>query len=62
METMLTTKDVCKLLGVSSRFVGKKMATGELRCVKLGSKKNSPVRFEAAEVEAYIAKMREASK
>jgi len=59
MEKLLTTEDVAEILGLAPSAVRlmRKRGTGP-RHVKFGCARQSPVRYEPAQVEAWIAARR----
>ena len=51
MKPLLKTKDVCELLGVSSRTVRRLTQSGQLRCISLS---RNFVRFREEDVEQFV--------
>jgi excisionase family DNA binding protein len=57
LDSLLTEQDVAERLATTARHVKKLRLEGKLAYVRIGNL----VRFEAAEVERYIASRRQAS-
>lgn len=53
-EPLLTRDDVAAYLQVSSRTVDRAVEKGWLPAIKLGPKKNAPLRFRLSAVDAAI--------
>jgi excisionase family DNA binding protein len=51
---LLTVGEVALTLRQSERTVRDKIASGDLRGVRIGSGPRAPIRVEAAELEAFI--------
>lgn len=56
-ETLLKSSEVAKLLGVSNQWLAKARITGDSPpYIKFGKAHSSPVRYDLAEVQEWIAK------
>lgn len=56
-ETLLKSPEVAKLLGVSNQWLAKARITGDSPpYIKFGKAHSSPVRYDLAEVQEWIAK------
>jgi excisionase family DNA binding protein len=51
---LLTIPEVATQLGVSRRTVQRRIASGELRAIKLGDRKKSPVRVIPEELREWL--------
>jgi len=59
MEKLLTTEDVAEILGLTLGVVRRMRQRGTgPKHVKIGRARQSPVRYEPAQVEAWIAARR----
>jgi len=52
--TLLKVEEAARLLRLSAASVYRRVETGELRAVRLGSGPCAPVRIEAEELERYL--------
>jgi excisionase family DNA binding protein len=53
-ETLLTVTEAARRLRLSELTVRRRIASGDLAAVRLGSGKKSPIRIVAAELEEFI--------
>ena len=53
-EKLLTVADTARRLRQSEVTVRRKIASGDLAAVRIGSGPRAPIRVEAAELEAFI--------
>jgi excisionase family DNA binding protein len=54
-EALLTRRAAARLLGLSVRAIDRRLAAGELPCVRLGAGPKAPVRIRPADLERYIS-------
>ena len=53
-EKILNKTEVAERLGISIRTVERRVADGELECLRLGEGPKAPVRFRLEHVAAYV--------
>lgn len=56
MEDLLTKKEVAKKLGISITTLNRKIRNGDIKAIKLGANKQSPIRIKTNEIERYFKK------
>ena len=54
LPELLTRKEACARLRISMPTLNRRIQSGALRIVKLGTAGNSPVRIRSADLDAYI--------
>lgn len=55
LPTLLTASETCDALRISRSTLGRLVARGDLRAVKLGNAPGAPLRFPVSELERILS-------
>ncbi|NUM55762.1 MAG: helix-turn-helix domain-containing protein [Candidatus Hydrogenedentes bacterium] len=58
MEDLLTRHEAAARLRIGLRTLDRRLATGELKCYRLGDGPRAPVRITEAQLQAYLERQK----